>query len=78
MLKWLVAVVIVLLAAFIAVPIAWYGAHTWLEGYQYRTGLSWWIFGLTGSASYRSMASSIISVDGSPMIPITTAIVRYS
>jgi putative ABC transport system permease protein len=42
-------VVIVLLAAFIAVPIAWYAAHTWLEGYQFRTDLSWWIFPLAGT-----------------------------
>jgi putative ABC transport system permease protein len=41
-------VVIVLLAAFIAVPIAWYATHTWLEGYQYRTRLSWWIFAVAG------------------------------
>ncbi len=41
-------VVIVFIAAFIAIPIAWYVAHNWLEGYQYRTHLSWWIFMLTG------------------------------
>jgi putative ABC transport system permease protein len=41
-------VLIVLIAAFIAVPIAWYSAHSWLAGYQYRTQLSWWIFPVTG------------------------------
>ncbi|HTB24504.1 MAG TPA: ABC transporter permease [Puia sp.] len=41
-------VVIVFIAACIAIPIAWYVAHNWLEGYQYRTHLSWWIFVLTG------------------------------
>jgi putative ABC transport system permease protein len=37
-------VVLVLAATVIAVPVAWYAAHSWLEGYQYRTALSWWIF----------------------------------
>ena len=41
-------VVLVLAATVIAVPIAWYAAHNWLEGYQYRTALSWWIFLLAG------------------------------
>ena len=37
-------VVLVVAATVIAVPVAWYAAHSWLEGYQYRTALSWWIF----------------------------------
>jgi ABC-type antimicrobial peptide transport system permease subunit len=41
-------VLIVLLAAFIAIPIAYYFAHSWLAGYEYRTELSWWIFLATG------------------------------
>ena len=41
-------VTIVLIAAVIAIPIAYYAAHNWLQGYEYRTQLSWWIFGATG------------------------------
>ena len=41
-------VVLVLAATVIAVPVAWYVAHNWLEGYQYRTALSWWIFLMAG------------------------------
>jgi ABC-type antimicrobial peptide transport system permease subunit len=41
-------VMIVLIAAFIAIPIAYYVAYNRLEGYQYRTHLSWWIFMGTG------------------------------
>jgi putative ABC transport system permease protein len=41
--------VIVLAATFIAIPIAYYVAHSWLEGYEYRTDLSWWIFVVTGA-----------------------------
>jgi len=37
-------VLIVLAAAIVAVPVAWYVAHNWLEGYAYRADLSWWIF----------------------------------
>ena len=32
----------------IAVPVAWYLMHTWLNGYSYRIGLHWWIFALAG------------------------------
>ncbi len=41
-------VVLVLAATVIAIPVAWYVAHSWLEGYQYRTDLSWWIFVTAG------------------------------
>ncbi|HAY18887.1 MAG TPA: hypothetical protein DCY24_06815, partial [Rikenellaceae bacterium] len=35
-------------AFIIAVPVAWYLMHTWLNGYSYRIGLHWWIFALAG------------------------------
>lgn len=35
-------------AFFIAVPVAWYLMHTWLNGYSYRIGLHWWIFAVAG------------------------------
>lgn len=35
-------------AFIIAVPVAWYLMHTWLNGYSYRIGLHWWIFVLAG------------------------------
>lgn len=41
-------VLIVCLSAGIAIPIAYWMAHSWLQSYQYRTPLSWWIFALTG------------------------------
>lgn len=41
-------VVIVLIAAFIAMPIAYAVAYNWLQGYEYKADLSWWIFLLTG------------------------------
>jgi len=37
-------VFLVLIACIIAVPVAWYFLHEWLQNYQYRTSISWWIF----------------------------------
>ncbi len=39
---------LVLIAAAIAFPIAWYGLSHFLQGYAYRTNLSWWVFALAG------------------------------
>jgi putative ABC transport system permease protein len=36
------------LAFVIAVPISWYAMNQWLEGFAYRTSISWWIFALAG------------------------------
>jgi putative ABC transport system permease protein len=38
------------LAFVIAVPVAWYIMHRWLENFAYRTSLNWWIFVLAGFA----------------------------
>jgi len=35
----------------IASPIAWLVMHNWLLGYQYRIGIEWWVFALTGLLS---------------------------
>ncbi|ASV30547.1 ABC transporter permease [Maribacter cobaltidurans] len=44
-LKWVVV------AFIIAVPFAYYGAQKWLEGFAYKTQVSWWVFGLAGLAT---------------------------
>jgi putative ABC transport system permease protein len=36
------------IAFLIAIPIAWFIMHKWLENFAYKTGLSWWIFLLSG------------------------------
>ncbi|MXV51465.1 FtsX-like permease family protein [Pedobacter sp. HMF7647] len=41
-------VILVLIALAIAIPLAWYGMHQWLEKYDYRTDVSWWIFTVAG------------------------------
>jgi hypothetical protein len=44
-------VMLVLISFLIAVPIAYYLANKWLQGYTYHTGLSWWIFAVAGAGS---------------------------
>ena len=34
----------VLIAALIALPLAWFSVHKWLQDYAYRIDISWWIF----------------------------------
>jgi len=41
-LKW------VLVSCGIAFPLGWWIMHSWLQGYDYRTSIHWWIFGLAG------------------------------
>lgn len=36
------------LAFLIAVPVSWYAMNKWLEGFAYKTTMSWWIFALAG------------------------------
>jgi putative ABC transport system permease protein len=39
---------LVLLAAVIAFPIAWYAMDSWLQDFAYRINVSWWVFVLAG------------------------------
>jgi putative ABC transport system permease protein len=40
-------VVLVVISCFIAIPVSYYFMSGWLQKYQYRTEMSWWIFGIT-------------------------------
>ncbi|MGZ8537570.1 MAG: ABC transporter permease, partial [Flavisolibacter sp.] len=42
---------LVLVAAVIAVPIAWWAINKWLEDFAYRVSVGWWIFFLAGVAA---------------------------
>jgi ABC-type antimicrobial peptide transport system permease subunit/AraC-like DNA-binding protein len=44
-------VILVGIALLIAIPVSWYFMHQWLQHYIYRTGLSWWVFALTGAGA---------------------------
>ena len=39
---------LVIISILIASPIAWYGMNNWLQGFAYRSNISWWIFPLAG------------------------------
>lgn len=55
MLKWII------LAYFIAVPVAFIAMERWLGNFAYKTDLSWWIFILSGIASF-AIALMTVSV----------------
>ena len=61
-------VVLIIIALLIATPVSYYFMHQWLQGYQYRTGISWWIFALTAigavvitllTVSYQSIKAAL-------------------
>jgi putative ABC transport system permease protein len=39
---------LIVVAAAVAIPVAWYGLNWFLQGYAYRTAVSWWVFGVAG------------------------------
>jgi putative ABC transport system permease protein len=41
-LKW------IMISWLIAIPLAWFAMHKWMENFAYKTSLSWWIFALAG------------------------------
>jgi putative ABC transport system permease protein len=61
-------VLLVVISLFIASPVAWYFMNGWLQKYQYRTDISWWIFALTAfgamlitlaTVSYQSIKAAL-------------------
>ena len=43
--------ILVLVAAIIAFPVAWDAMHNWLLDFAYRISLQWWVFALAGVAA---------------------------
>jgi len=52
---------LVLIAFIIAVPIAWWGGHQWLQSFAYRTTIDAWIF-IAGGTIMVVMAFVILSI----------------
>jgi ABC-type antimicrobial peptide transport system permease subunit len=61
-------VLLVTISLVIASPIAYYFMHAWLQNYQYRSGMEWWIFVVTGvgamlitllTVSYQSIKAAL-------------------
>ncbi|HTE12591.1 MAG TPA: ABC transporter permease [Chitinophagaceae bacterium] len=42
---------LVVIAIVIASPVAWWVTDKWLQEYNYRINISWWVFGLAGAAA---------------------------
>lgn len=42
---------LVAIACAIAFPLAWWAMHSWLQHYEYRAGIPWWVFVLAGVAA---------------------------
>ncbi|MCX6214274.1 ABC transporter permease [Spirosoma sp.] len=39
---------LVLISIVIASPLAWYGMNQWLQNFEYKVGINWWVFALAG------------------------------
>ncbi|MEO6231937.1 MAG: ABC transporter permease [Ferruginibacter sp.] len=39
---------LVAVSCLIAFPVAWWAMNNWLQGFQYRVNISWWIFAIAG------------------------------
>jgi putative ABC transport system permease protein len=42
---------LVLIAAVIAFPVAWWMMHKWLNDFEYRVNIGWWVFVVAGVAA---------------------------
>jgi putative ABC transport system permease protein len=52
-------VILVIISCAIAIPVSGYFLHGWLQQYEYRTPLSWWIF---AAASLGALAITLLTV----------------
>ena len=43
---------LVVIAFVLATPFAWWGIHKWLETYQYKVEIGWWVYALSGIAAF--------------------------
>ncbi|MDB5241033.1 MAG: FtsX-like permease family protein [Spirosoma sp.] len=66
--------VLVLIAFGIAVPLAYYVLTSWLQQYEYRTDLSWWIFAVSGAGALAItlLTVSFQSVKAALMNPVNS------
>jgi putative ABC transport system permease protein len=44
-------VILVIISFLIAVPLSFYFMHSWLQNYNYRVNMSWWIFAAAGAGA---------------------------
>ena len=65
---------LVLLSCLIAIPIAYYFLNEWLQHYEYRTEISWWIFALVtmGALSITLLTVSFHSLKAALINPVNS------
>jgi ABC-type antimicrobial peptide transport system permease subunit len=63
---------LIILAFLIAAPVAWYIMHQWLQGFAYRTSISWWIFAATiaGALVVTALAVGYQTIKAALMNPV--------
>lgn len=63
---------LVLLAALIAFPVAWYAMSQWLADFAYRIPVSWWVFVAAGSiaAAIALLTVSILAIRAATANPV--------
>jgi len=42
---------LVIISCLVAFPVAWWIMHGWLQNYEYRISISWWIFLAAGTGA---------------------------
>ncbi|MBO0934223.1 ABC transporter permease [Fibrella aquatilis] len=61
---------LVVVAILLAIPLSWWGMNQWLDNYEYRAPLNWWIFAGAGllavavallTVSYQSLRAALIN-----------------
>jgi putative ABC transport system permease protein len=67
-------VALVIISCFIAIPIGYYFMHNWLQNYQYRTEISWWIFLITsiGALTVTLATVSFQAIKAALMNPVNS------
>ena len=67
-------VALVIVSCLIAIPIAWYFLHEWLQKYEYRTPVSWWIFAAAaiGALGITLLTVSYQAISAALKNPVTT------
>jgi putative ABC transport system permease protein len=63
---------LVIIAALIAFPVAWYAMHQWLADFAYRINISWWIFIAAGvtAAFIALLTVSVLAIKAAVMNPV--------
>jgi putative ABC transport system permease protein len=67
-------IVLVIIAVSISIPVAYYFMDNWLQKYEYRTEISWWIFAVSGmtALAITLLTVSFQSIKAAMMNPVNS------